>query len=477
MYDLKGFGERIETFRKKKGMTQDDLAQRLGVTSQAVSKWENDAAFPDITSIPAICAILEISLDDIFGRIKKDVGNIEFPHRYKGAEFICSFANIGCYSDKEVDKCDGSTVTFKDGSIAELSNRRIVNKGAGKILLKTADESFMSEDMRSGMFNLKKLTQTNLNFEYGKVRNLNCSIPHGNCTIERAEGDITTVQAEGYPEFIDLLEFDYSDTDKVLKLQYDRNKRNNLNNEMNKWDISKNNIKIKLAMDSEQLEDLGLSVDGAGDIKLSVPSKEAKMSINGSGGINASVSFENAGMAINGSGNIEFINADMLSASINGSGNIDFHDTNICTLGINGSGDINFDNAMSCKAGINGSGDIEADYADSLDASINGSGDMKFHRCGNLKAGIHGSGDFSVDKLEKSLDVSIHGSGDINIREGEVSTFNVYLQNGSVNAKGVTTDRAKIEIQNHGKVEIGRVKIESIEKCGDNAEVIIHNRG
>ena len=45
-------GKRIEENRKKLGLTQDQLAEKLGVTAQAVSKWENDQSCPDITMLP-----------------------------------------------------------------------------------------------------------------------------------------------------------------------------------------------------------------------------------------------------------------------------------------------------------------------------------------------------------------------------------------------------------------------------------------
>lgn len=69
----------------------------------------------------------------------------EFPKTYKEADFISSFENIACYSDKEVENIDGSTVTFKDGSIADLQSRQIDNKGNGKIVVKTIDGSFINE--------------------------------------------------------------------------------------------------------------------------------------------------------------------------------------------------------------------------------------------------------------------------------------------------------------------------------------------
>ena len=58
-------GKRIAALRRDKGMTQDDLAQQLGVTPQAVSKWENDQTCPDITLLPQLARILGVSVDEL----------------------------------------------------------------------------------------------------------------------------------------------------------------------------------------------------------------------------------------------------------------------------------------------------------------------------------------------------------------------------------------------------------------------------
>ena len=58
-------GSRIAKFRKAKGMTQEELANQLGVSSQAVSKWENDASCPDISLLPQLCRVLGISTDEL----------------------------------------------------------------------------------------------------------------------------------------------------------------------------------------------------------------------------------------------------------------------------------------------------------------------------------------------------------------------------------------------------------------------------
>ncbi|MCL2813882.1 MAG: DUF2807 domain-containing protein [Oscillospiraceae bacterium] len=474
MYDLKGFGKRIEELRKNKAMTQENLAERLGVTGQAVSKWEKGMCYPDIELIPTICAIFEIGLDDIFGKVKKDMKNIEFAQVYKGADFVFSFADVACYSDKEVEKTEGSAVTFADGSSAELSSRRIVNKGPGKIFLKTSNESSAAKDFPSIA---KKPTETKLALEYDKVKNLKCAIPHGNCEISKSDGDKTTIHAEGYPEFIDLLEFEYIEETQALSVKYDRQKRDKLNNEMNKWDSSKNTVKIQIALGEKQLENLGLSVDGSGGIKAGVPSDRGEFAINGSGNIDAPVCFKNLRASINGSGNIAFADADEFQGSINGSGDMDFKNTKSCGIAINGSGDIKLNEAINCAASINGSGDITGKSAGILAAKINGSGDIKFHECGYINMEIHGSGDFEADKITDTAKIAIHGSGDVNLKSGEIKMLDVYLDNGKINAKDIVTDTAKIEIPNNGRVEIGRVKVESIEKCGDRAEVVIHKRG
>lgn len=62
------FGERIASLRKARGMTQEALARKLGITNQAVSKWESDQCCPDIMQLPALADIFEISMDALFGR-------------------------------------------------------------------------------------------------------------------------------------------------------------------------------------------------------------------------------------------------------------------------------------------------------------------------------------------------------------------------------------------------------------------------
>lgn len=59
-------GKKIRTLRKSRNLSQEILAQYLGVSFQAVSKWENGTAMPDVALIPAIASFFDISTDELF---------------------------------------------------------------------------------------------------------------------------------------------------------------------------------------------------------------------------------------------------------------------------------------------------------------------------------------------------------------------------------------------------------------------------
>lgn len=66
-------GNRISTLRKQKGLTQDQLAEAMGVSAQAVSKWENDLSCPDITMLPQLADFFRISIDELLREQKPAV--------------------------------------------------------------------------------------------------------------------------------------------------------------------------------------------------------------------------------------------------------------------------------------------------------------------------------------------------------------------------------------------------------------------
>lgn len=75
-------GQTIKSMRKEKDITQETLANFLGVTNQSISKWERNETYPDITMLPAIASFFDTSVDNLLG-----INKIE---QERKQEFYCS---------------------------------------------------------------------------------------------------------------------------------------------------------------------------------------------------------------------------------------------------------------------------------------------------------------------------------------------------------------------------------------------------
>lgn len=71
-------GHKIKTLRRSRNLTQEEVAAHLGISFQAISKWERGDGYPDITLLPALAAYFEVSVDDLLG-----VNEIAVWERYK----------------------------------------------------------------------------------------------------------------------------------------------------------------------------------------------------------------------------------------------------------------------------------------------------------------------------------------------------------------------------------------------------------
>ena len=68
-------GNNISALRKKKGITQEELANELGVSAQAVSKWENNSSCPDVSLLTEIADYFGVSVDALLRENEKDIVN------------------------------------------------------------------------------------------------------------------------------------------------------------------------------------------------------------------------------------------------------------------------------------------------------------------------------------------------------------------------------------------------------------------
>ena len=72
----KTLGMMISSLRKQNGMTQLELAEKMGVTDKAVSKWERDLSCPDVNTIPKLAEVFNISVDELM-QVKVDSQNAD----------------------------------------------------------------------------------------------------------------------------------------------------------------------------------------------------------------------------------------------------------------------------------------------------------------------------------------------------------------------------------------------------------------
>ncbi len=103
-------GSRIKQLRKSRNMTQDQLAEQVGVSAQAVSKWENDISNPDISLLPRLAEIFQVTTDSLLGVPEKtEIA----PAPPKQSDF---YVNIGDGEEDEEDEPrSGFTFNFDIG--------------------------------------------------------------------------------------------------------------------------------------------------------------------------------------------------------------------------------------------------------------------------------------------------------------------------------------------------------------------------
>ena len=99
------FGQRFQRLRKAKGFTQEQIAERVNISYQAVSKWENDITSPDISILGELANILEVTVDELLGRVDPNkVTLVEEPQRKELKNMLLKII---------VDSRDGDKVNIK----------------------------------------------------------------------------------------------------------------------------------------------------------------------------------------------------------------------------------------------------------------------------------------------------------------------------------------------------------------------------
>ncbi|MGM9642464.1 MAG: GIN domain-containing protein [Eubacteriales bacterium] len=425
MANIENFGAVVHEARKRAGLTQEAFASRLGITAQAVSKWENGLGYPDVTLFPDIAQVLDIPIEQLFGIDSTPGKIVPFPPKKDGLSFVFSHNNRGCYSSKEVERIDTEAhiAYFADGSTADCAAGMAVNRGVGEIRFFTAEVP--EEVYDSG--------KTEYCREFGDFVSLTaklslpCKLEVKNCESGRGR-----VEATGSSKFIARIVTELSgDTLTVSFKSESFSEHESRNNRITVW------------IPGERAGVIKISISGSASCEIEEDCSILKASVSGSGDIKAA-------------------NCNILECGITGSGSLKLGEAAFSSnISITGSGDVNAVRLCSPCVKITGSGSLEA-------KTIKGNG---------ITFGISGSGDISVTDLEaEKMTFSVSGSGSM-CCGGEVDVLQLSVGGfGDFDAKKLTVGEAHINTF-AGNIVIGRIKRESHEKLGKEATLKVLARG
>ena len=131
------FGTRLARLRKEKGLSQVDIADKVGVTAQAVSKWENDQTSPDIDVLLNLSEIFEISMDELLGKTEKKT--VEMKEKPSKKDIGNMFLRI------RVQSTDGDNVNV---NLPLALVKLFVNKESGKLHFVSGNKALENIDFR-----------------------------------------------------------------------------------------------------------------------------------------------------------------------------------------------------------------------------------------------------------------------------------------------------------------------------------------
>lgn len=256
---------------------------------------------------------------------------------------VYTYQDVVLYSDKELDRVDGSHVWFKDGSEANLEDLSIKSVGTGLIKFDVLDrEPSESDEHRTEV----------IRFEHGEHIDLNgCDLYF---EIRETTGEHCWLELIGSEWFHSTTRIE--PTENGIFIETERRRR--------RWNST------------EYIE---------GRMILRVPANPTpNISNNGSGFGRVHLPLSDLDMKINGSLNLKCGSANIVNIKINGSGQVGIGQIkDSCTLRINGSGDIKVDegafNNLDAKIGGSGRIRINATVQDA-DLRVSGSGSIKVHR-------------------------------------------------------------------------------------------------
>ena len=139
-------GEIIKTLRKEANLTQEELAEKIGVTSQAVSKWENNVGMPDISQVIPIVSVFGVSTDVLFGLNQNGVEtDIENTKKITELPETTNDKSIELWKELLKSYPGNNTIRFELARVYSCRKQKGDYAAAAELLEKLLDECTDSE--------------------------------------------------------------------------------------------------------------------------------------------------------------------------------------------------------------------------------------------------------------------------------------------------------------------------------------------
>ncbi len=350
MYQIESIGPVIAARRKELGMTQEQLAVRLHITAQAVSKWESGAGYPDLAMLPRIAEALSVSPNVLLG------GEAEAPAQEPIPEAAPE---------------PPAVPVRKETILSRLFRRDPPPTPVGQPA--HAEPPPAGQPVRS---------------EWNGVNSVEVSAGYL-CRIELQAGDggPTVVEAQGSSCFLSLLEVTGAgNTLRVLV--------RSVYGSVSEW--GSNRVTVRCGF--SQGEYLDVNITGCSEILAEPSFREADLRITGSGTIDGT-SVAQCDARVTGSGKVRLREStERLVAAVAGSGEIVCQTAENLTAILSGSGGITCKDAHgTADVRISGTGKVHlGGTVDSLHVDVSGLGDLFANRLTAGEADLEGNGMGSI---------------------------------------------------------------------------------
>lgn len=128
--------EKIYALRRKNGLSQEALAEKVGVSRQAVSKWETGAAIPELDKLRALCACFGVTLDELTGEDVSVGGKSEAPAAQAAGKRGGALGIVLCIAGAAGLVLYGALMLLRPAAAEQISESSAVTlDGSGLMLL------------------------------------------------------------------------------------------------------------------------------------------------------------------------------------------------------------------------------------------------------------------------------------------------------------------------------------------------------